>query len=96
VYVKSDARAKYGDVVAVVDEIRSAGVDQVGLLTERNERNAPPPPPPPRTRKGAQLLFVCIVVFCSFDAAPLHNGAARRPATSLGMGPKEKLMECSR
>jgi biopolymer transport protein ExbD len=47
VYVKSDARAKYGDVVAVVDEIRSAGVDQVGLLTERNERATPPPPPPP-------------------------------------------------
>ena len=46
VYVKSDARAKYGDVVAVVDEIRSAGVDQVGLLTDRNERNVPPPPPP--------------------------------------------------
>ena len=28
VYVKSDPRAKYGDVVAVVDEIRSAGVDK--------------------------------------------------------------------
>jgi len=35
VYVKSDARAKYGTVVEVVDEIRSAGVDQVGLLTEK-------------------------------------------------------------
>jgi biopolymer transport protein ExbD len=35
VYVKSDSRAKYGDVVAVVDEIRSAGVDQLGLLTEK-------------------------------------------------------------
>ena len=46
VYVRSDSRAKYGDVVAVVDEIRSAGVDQVGLLTERNQRNTPPPPPP--------------------------------------------------
>jgi biopolymer transport protein ExbD/biopolymer transport protein TolR len=47
VYVKSDARAKYGDVVAVVDEIRSAGVDQLGLLTEQNqqERHTPPPPP---------------------------------------------------
>jgi biopolymer transport protein ExbD/biopolymer transport protein TolR len=46
VYVKSDARAKYGDVVAVVDEIRSAGVDQLGLLTEQNQerRTAPPPP----------------------------------------------------
>jgi biopolymer transport protein ExbD len=47
VYVKSDARAKYGDVVAVVDEIRSAGVDQLGLLTERNQRQGAPPPPPP-------------------------------------------------
>jgi biopolymer transport protein ExbD/biopolymer transport protein TolR len=47
VYVKSDARAKYGDVVAVVDEIRSAGVDQVGLLTERTQPNTPPPPPKP-------------------------------------------------
>jgi biopolymer transport protein ExbD/biopolymer transport protein TolR len=50
VYVKSDARAKYGDVVAVVDEIRSAGVDQLGLLTEKNQthrdKEQPPPPPP--------------------------------------------------
>jgi biopolymer transport protein ExbD len=38
VYVRSDSRAKYGDVVAVVDEIRSAGVDQLGLLTQRLER----------------------------------------------------------
>jgi len=35
VFVKSDGRAKYGDVVKVVDNIRNAGVDQVGLLTER-------------------------------------------------------------
>lgn len=35
VFVRSDARAKYGDVVAVVDAIRNAGVDKVGLLTER-------------------------------------------------------------
>ena len=35
VFVKSDLRAKYGDVVQVVDTIRNAGVDQVGLLTER-------------------------------------------------------------
>src|SRR5213082_257233 len=45
VYVKSDARAKYGDVVAVVDEIRSAGVDSLGLLTERATSKTPPPPP---------------------------------------------------
>jgi biopolymer transport protein ExbD/biopolymer transport protein TolR len=46
VFVKSDARAKYGDVVKVVDEVRAAGVDNLGLLTERSEKkNAPPPPP---------------------------------------------------
>jgi biopolymer transport protein ExbD len=47
VYVKSDARAKYGDVVAVVDEIRSAGVDQLGLLTEKSQNLKPTPPSPP-------------------------------------------------
>ena len=47
VYLKSDARAKYGDVVAIVDEIRSAGVDQLGLLTERNEKGGAPTPPRP-------------------------------------------------
>jgi biopolymer transport protein ExbD len=47
VYVRSDARAKYGDVVAAVDEIRSAGVDQLGLLTQRLlEKSAQPPRPP--------------------------------------------------
>jgi biopolymer transport protein ExbD len=47
VYVKSDARAKYGDVVAVVDEIRSAGVDQLGLLTEKNKALDGPATPAP-------------------------------------------------
>src|ERR1700723_3884429 len=45
-YGKSDARAKYGDVVAVVDEIRSAGGDQVGLLTEKNQGKSGSPTPP--------------------------------------------------
>lgn len=46
VFVKSDARAKYGDVVAVVDEVRAAGVDQLGLLTERTQEQRKTPPPP--------------------------------------------------
>jgi biopolymer transport protein ExbD len=46
VYVKSDARAKFGIVVAAVDEIRSAGVDQLGLLTDRVRTSTTPPPPP--------------------------------------------------
>lgn len=47
VFVKSDARARYGDVVAVVDEVRAAGVDQLGLLTEKVEQQRRPGPPPP-------------------------------------------------
>ena len=40
VFVKSDARAEYGDVVKLVDEVRSAGVDNVGLLTDRIEAHS--------------------------------------------------------
>jgi len=43
VYVKADARALYGKVVEVVDDVRSAGVDQLGLLTEQRKTTAPPP-----------------------------------------------------
>jgi biopolymer transport protein ExbD/biopolymer transport protein TolR len=46
VFIKADARAKYGNVVEVVDNIRSAGVDQVGLLTEQRKTGTPPTPPP--------------------------------------------------
>jgi len=35
IYVKGDFRAKYGDIVKVVDAIRTAGVERVGLLSER-------------------------------------------------------------
>ena len=46
VFVKSDGRAKYGEVVKIVDEIRSAGVDNVGLITDRAEQKRAAPPPP--------------------------------------------------
>jgi biopolymer transport protein ExbD len=35
IFVKGDFRAKYGDVVKVVDNLRAAGVDKIGLLTEK-------------------------------------------------------------
>jgi biopolymer transport protein ExbD len=38
VFVKADARAKYKNVVDVVDDVRSAGVDQLGLLTEQKQK----------------------------------------------------------
>jgi biopolymer transport protein ExbD len=47
IFIKSDGRAKYGDVTKVVDDVRSAGVDQVGLLTERVERHATAAPAAP-------------------------------------------------
>jgi biopolymer transport protein ExbD/biopolymer transport protein TolR len=40
VFVKADARAKYGNVVEVVDNVRSAGVDQLGLLTEQRKQGS--------------------------------------------------------
>jgi len=52
VYVKSDARAKYGEVVAVVDEIRSAGVDQLGLLTEKTQASGGGPKANPQQPKN--------------------------------------------
>jgi biopolymer transport protein ExbD len=35
VFVKSDSRARYEVVVECVDNLRTAGVDQIGLLTEQ-------------------------------------------------------------
>jgi len=37
IFVKADTGAKYGTVVSVVDDVRSAGVDQLGLLTEQRK-----------------------------------------------------------
>ena len=45
VFIKADRRAKYGNVVEVVDNVRSAGVDQVALLTEQRKTTAGTPPP---------------------------------------------------
>ena len=47
VFIKADARAKYGTVVEVVDDVRGAGVDQLGLLTEQRKAGALTPPPAP-------------------------------------------------
>jgi biopolymer transport protein ExbD len=49
IFIRADAKAKYGTVVEVVDNVRAAGVDQVGLLTEQvapqnQNKNAVPPP----------------------------------------------------
>src|SRR3989442_6732181 len=60
VFVKSDLRAKYGDVVQVVDNIRNAGVDQVGLLTPAfrmlSDRKS--------TRLNSSHVRISYAVFC--------------------------------
>jgi len=53
VYVRADARAKYKWVVEVVDNVRSAGVDDLGLLTDqKRQQNPPPPGTPPQPPAG--------------------------------------------
>jgi biopolymer transport protein ExbD len=42
VFVRADQRARYERVVDVVDNLRAAGVDNLGLLTEQlQDKNAP-------------------------------------------------------
>jgi len=45
VYVKADMRARFGGVVKVVDSVRAAGVDDLGLLTDQKKTTTPPPAP---------------------------------------------------
>jgi len=44
IYIRADARAQYGTVTDVVDNVRTAGVDDVGLLTEQRKAQTAPPP----------------------------------------------------
>ncbi len=41
-YLKADARSRYAKVVEVVDNLRAAGVDQLGLMTEQREDKTRP------------------------------------------------------
>jgi biopolymer transport protein ExbD len=42
VFIKADARARYEKVVDVVDNLRAAGVDNLGLLTEQVQEKGKP------------------------------------------------------
>jgi len=46
VYVKADMRARFGSVVQVVDAVRAAGVDDLGLLTDQRKTTPSAPPTP--------------------------------------------------
>ena len=45
VYVRADARAKYKAVVEVVDNVRAAGVDDLGLITDQKRQPGAPSTP---------------------------------------------------
>ena len=47
VFVRADQRARYEKVVDVVDNLRAAGVDQLGLLTEQAQQDNKKPDTPP-------------------------------------------------
>jgi len=42
VYIKADARSKYSTVEDVVDNLRAAGVNEIGLITEEPHENKTP------------------------------------------------------
>ncbi|HUN84570.1 MAG TPA: biopolymer transporter ExbD [Terracidiphilus sp.] len=42
IFVRADARAEYRAVEDAIDAVRTAGVDEVGLLTQKREGNAEP------------------------------------------------------
>ena len=59
VFVKADARARYGSVKEVVDNVRAAGVDDLGLLTDQRRQTGSPgsptaPPATPAAPSGGQ------------------------------------------
>ncbi len=37
VFVHADTRAKYGDVAAVIDQVRQAGIQHVGIITSQRQ-----------------------------------------------------------
>jgi len=40
VYIKADARARFASITDVIDNLRTAGVDQLGLITEEIQGKA--------------------------------------------------------
>jgi len=50
VYIRADARAKYEAVEDVVDNLRAAGVDQVGLITDLIQQEGAAPAAAPAAK----------------------------------------------
>lgn len=37
VYLKVDTRAKYGDAVVVIDQVRQSGIENIGIITDQRQ-----------------------------------------------------------
>ena len=46
VYIKSGIDVRYGDVVAVINEVRALGVDKIGLVADKKKGGPPTPGQP--------------------------------------------------
>jgi biopolymer transport protein ExbD/biopolymer transport protein TolR len=42
VYLRADVRANYGKVMDAVDQIRAAGVSELGMITEKTDTDSTP------------------------------------------------------
>jgi biopolymer transport protein ExbD/biopolymer transport protein TolR len=49
VYIKADVAANYGSVVEVINTVRQAGIDQIGLVADKKKGGAPAPANTPAT-----------------------------------------------
>ena len=49
-FIAGAGTLRYGEIIAVIDAAKGAGVDKVGIVTERMRAGGGPPPPPPPTR----------------------------------------------
>jgi biopolymer transport protein TolR len=47
-FIVGDPQLKYGDIIAVIDAAKGAGVEKVGIVTEGMRRGDTGPPPPTR------------------------------------------------
>ena len=48
VYIKSGVGVSYGDVVNIINEVRSLGVDKIGLVADKKKGDGSAPPPKPK------------------------------------------------
>ena len=84
VFVKADARARYERVVDVVDNLRAAGVDQVGLLTEQIRRTRTRKPTAPAATPAGAVSVEAYLKEQSYGNGSRRTGG---PKADINMTP---------